>query len=258
MVTKCFDLVSVSCGNHKYCLFQNPLCKTQPLDRRIANIAFHIFTLCIPLVIYHLREWLSQRKIQNETTKTPPKPEILFKKIPEEEKKLSDILVEIVIANVKKKCHQAHQTPDCSAALLYLGTDVGIKESPRLENLQWADTTPQCVCLHIENVQKLCDDERRKAEESKYPDTWTKESQHFKHLFVLSLLALENLADDRALDFPKQYHHLKNKESRGKIYEMGRLEYTFRLLYNAFCSAVLELPAEQQERFQATCRLDLR
>lgn len=34
-------------------LFKDPLCKKLSIVNRVANIAFHIFTLCIPLAIYH-------------------------------------------------------------------------------------------------------------------------------------------------------------------------------------------------------------
>lgn len=38
---------------HIYHLFEKPLCKNQKQIVRIANIAFHIFTLGIPYILYH-------------------------------------------------------------------------------------------------------------------------------------------------------------------------------------------------------------
>jgi len=39
---------------HTSHLFSHPLCKRQSLSKRIANVAFHVFTLAIPLTIYYV------------------------------------------------------------------------------------------------------------------------------------------------------------------------------------------------------------
>jgi len=52
--------VSISANsscNHVNHLFNNPLCKKLHIINRVANIAFHIFTLCIPLAIYHITSY---------------------------------------------------------------------------------------------------------------------------------------------------------------------------------------------------------
>ncbi len=61
------DLTHDTCH---YChLFEKPLCKNQNLIIRIANMAFHIFTLGIPYVLYHTTCYLfsiNTTKIQNK------------------------------------------------------------------------------------------------------------------------------------------------------------------------------------------------
>lgn len=48
--------VNSSC-NYANHLFNDPLCKKLHIINRVANIAFHIFTLCIPLAIYHITSY---------------------------------------------------------------------------------------------------------------------------------------------------------------------------------------------------------
>jgi hypothetical protein len=42
-------------------LFEKPFCKSNSLIKKIAIVAFHVFTLCIPLVVYKLINCLSGR-----------------------------------------------------------------------------------------------------------------------------------------------------------------------------------------------------
>lgn len=45
--------IAIKACNHSDHLFNHPLCKSLPIERKVANVAFHVFTLCIPLAIYH-------------------------------------------------------------------------------------------------------------------------------------------------------------------------------------------------------------
>ena len=51
---------------HENHLFTDPLCDEQSLMRRIANVAFHIFTLAIPLALYHIAKWCFSKVSLNE------------------------------------------------------------------------------------------------------------------------------------------------------------------------------------------------
>lgn len=52
---------------HSNHLFQHPLCENQTLLQKIANLAFHILTLGIPLAIYHVVAWVRAPKSVEET-----------------------------------------------------------------------------------------------------------------------------------------------------------------------------------------------
>lgn len=62
---------------HSNHLFADPICKNQILLKKIANVAFHILTLCIPLAIYHVVSCCFPRKpsghehtnLQNQASK---------------------------------------------------------------------------------------------------------------------------------------------------------------------------------------------
>lgn len=47
-------IISSSECDHKCHIFDAPLCKELPLWRRVVNIAFHIITFCMPLVLYRV------------------------------------------------------------------------------------------------------------------------------------------------------------------------------------------------------------
>lgn len=49
-----FSVINSPNGIHSSHLFSNPLCEDQSLLKRIANVAFHVLTLGIPLAIYHI------------------------------------------------------------------------------------------------------------------------------------------------------------------------------------------------------------
>lgn len=52
---------------HTSHLFSHPLCKSQSLLKRIANVAFHVLTLGIPLAIYHIWScYYAKRAIQSK------------------------------------------------------------------------------------------------------------------------------------------------------------------------------------------------
>lgn len=51
--------------HHTHHLFSQPLCKSQPLLQRIANIVFHVLSLGIPLGIYHIYSCCFVRKAQD-------------------------------------------------------------------------------------------------------------------------------------------------------------------------------------------------
>ncbi len=56
---------------HTEHLFSNPLCEKEPLWKRICMVAFHILTLCIPLIIYNC--CFSEATIEEEPTKKEKK-----------------------------------------------------------------------------------------------------------------------------------------------------------------------------------------
>jgi hypothetical protein len=72
------DCLSFALPNEPLCLhgshlFTDPLCDEQSLLRRIANVAFHVFTLAIPLVIYHIASWCFSKIPSNAgNTLVPP------------------------------------------------------------------------------------------------------------------------------------------------------------------------------------------
>lgn len=64
------SIISVTNGPnciHSSHLFSNPLCEDQSLLKRIANVAFHVLTLGIPLAIYHI---LSCCRPKNSSTQS--------------------------------------------------------------------------------------------------------------------------------------------------------------------------------------------
>jgi hypothetical protein len=53
---------------HSNHLFSHPLCEKQSSLRRIANVAFHILTLGIPLAVYRIVVWYSARRASHVET----------------------------------------------------------------------------------------------------------------------------------------------------------------------------------------------
>lgn len=51
------------CDYHNHHLFNSPCCKNLSFIRKVANITFHILTLGIPLILYHLVSYCSSREI---------------------------------------------------------------------------------------------------------------------------------------------------------------------------------------------------
>lgn len=47
---------------HPHHFFDHPFCKQQSLTKRVAQVAFHVLTLCLPLVIYKLYQHFSVKK----------------------------------------------------------------------------------------------------------------------------------------------------------------------------------------------------
>lgn len=56
-------------------LFEKPLCKSQSIERRVANCAFHLFTLLLPLALYTLYSW----RFPKQVTATPPNNELVVR-----------------------------------------------------------------------------------------------------------------------------------------------------------------------------------
>lgn len=46
--------ISSSVCGHSNHLFANPLCDSQSIQKRVANVAFHVFTMGIPLLFHYL------------------------------------------------------------------------------------------------------------------------------------------------------------------------------------------------------------
>lgn len=57
-------VIRLTC-THSNHLFDNPLCKKQTLLQRIANVAFHILTLGIPLIVYQIYSCCFRRAASN-------------------------------------------------------------------------------------------------------------------------------------------------------------------------------------------------
>lgn len=68
------SITSINSCQHEEHLFAHPLCPHQSLVRRIANIAFHIFTCFIPLIIYHIGRAIFPWKQKNDLTEEEEEP----------------------------------------------------------------------------------------------------------------------------------------------------------------------------------------
>lgn len=59
---------------HAHHLFAHPLCKEQSLSKRVARVAFHVFTLCIPLAIYKfIHHFFAKKNVEVQKAETVQK-----------------------------------------------------------------------------------------------------------------------------------------------------------------------------------------
>lgn len=81
------NITALTNCQHSNHLFESPLCPHQPLLQRIGNIAFHVFTFFIPLMVYHIVNAIFPKGKQieawnEETPWIPTEPDRMVEEVP--------------------------------------------------------------------------------------------------------------------------------------------------------------------------------
>lgn len=236
-------------------LFSHPLCSSQHLIRRVANVFFHIFTFGVPLAAYHVVKCCisivnsihssyqthhaiqSVRRQLDIKSDSPERQEAFsYAYSLMEGKSLSSArwYGEKLSKNENQQytyARYAHLNAPINSAIAFLASHL-MDNAGELNPDERMKISYVIGCLMLEELPRFI---------QKYPTYQDRQDQDQERTFVAALTRQDSYQYKLFFACPTAYYQLRISGSEQNFYEAGTLESSWRVLYNDYCDRVVKI-----------------